>query len=110
MKQPCLRCPFRKDKPFRGLTPERAVAIANTVLGDGLFYCHETTEGDRITPSSKQCFGALVFANNVRGTIRHNVCFRLLIATGGIDSEAVNNCAIPVYKNPEEFVNNVTLL
>jgi hypothetical protein len=37
-------CPFRSDRPFQGLHPERASEIATALLHDGDFPCHKTVD------------------------------------------------------------------
>jgi hypothetical protein len=61
---PCGKCPFRKDVPIY-LRADRRRDIAESLLNDDNFYCHNTTvddpddDGDRMVVSDSQiCAGA----------------------------------------------------
>lgn len=49
MKEPCSNCPFRSDRPFRGLNRDRAEEIVKTLHADGGFHCHKTNKYDEET-------------------------------------------------------------
>jgi hypothetical protein len=58
-KRPCKTCPFRTGgQAVRGLHPARAEEIADTLLSDGSFTCHD----DLDAPESKRnhCVGAML--------------------------------------------------
>ena len=66
MREPCDKCPFRKDRPAY-LRAERAKEICRTLLSGSTFTCHQTTvpdeEDEEMTdgPNAQHCAGALIF-------------------------------------------------
>jgi hypothetical protein len=114
MKEPCKNCPFRADREFGGLHPNRARDIAiGIIYGDSDFACHKTVDysGDspQTTEQSKRCFGAALFAENVApGGVRANVCFRLALMAGEFRLEDINNCEVPTYDSIEDFCDAVS--
>lgn len=110
--QPCDNCPFRSDRPFRGFRKERAIALAETLMGDGDFYCHKTADysnddGPRIVSSSRLCIGAATFLENTRpGGSRANLIFRLAIGCGQLPPEQSHG--VPVYRSTAEFIEGAS--
>jgi len=47
-EQKCAKCPFSGEGPglalWQSLMPERRAEILNSLMADGNFYCHNTTE------------------------------------------------------------------
>lgn len=87
MKQPCKYCPFLTQLGGM-LHRERAREIADVLLNDAGFFCHETLDysrdaDHRITDDSKLCTGAMIFLEHVApGGCRANIQFRLAIMSG----------------------------
>jgi len=114
MKKPCDNCPFRADRPFRGLSPGRAREIAKSLMGDGDFPCHKTVDysgGDgegRTVESSTRCVGAAIFLENVRpGGMLANVQFRLAAMFGRLRPEELS-AEIPVYQSISDFIKGAS--
>jgi hypothetical protein len=109
VKTPCNNCPFRSDRPFRGLHPERANKIATALLHDGDFPCHKTVDysgddGGQATPDSKRCVGAAIFLEQVAvGGMLANVQFRMAAMFGELRPNELSR-AVPVYDSIEAFV------
>lgn len=113
MKEPCNNCPFRADRPFRGLLEEKANSIVQALYHDGGFHCHKIMDYSqnsrgRVTKNSKLCVGSAIFLENtVRGGMRCNVIYRLAIWAKELNPEELSK-AVPVYKSVEEFVQGST--
>lgn len=81
---PCDKCPFLRDSTL-GLNEARYEEIA---MGEGLFYCHETTvvceeTGESLEgPNTKVCAGFLSFRENME---QPNQMMRILERIGGYD-------------------------
>lgn len=108
MKEPCSNCPFRSDRPFRGLSEDRARDIAQVLHQDGSFHCHKTNsyeDGEGVvTKNSKLCTGAAIFLENTRpGGMLANLAFRLGCMREEIAPEMLSD-RVPVYASVEEFV------
>ena len=112
MKRPCENCPFRSDKPFRGLTKSRAKGIALSLRNDCLFPCHKTvdynnTPDGRITDKSKACIGSAIFMENTAsesGGCFANVQYRLRAMSGEFGYDDLESNDVPVYTSLSEFV------
>lgn len=60
MRVPCANCPFRTDNPT-ALRPGLAtLATQQIAFEDGLFACHKTTPGGKLTDKAQHCAGALI--------------------------------------------------
>lgn len=110
---PCNNCPFRISLHGRyQLSPERANAIIHGLMHDGPFPCHKTVDYSesgtgRSTEETTLCKGAALFLENtVQGGMRSNVCFRLGMAIGQLDSEPSDRSA--VYGSIEDFIEGAT--
>lgn len=110
MHKPCNHCPFRSDRPFRGLTRDRALQIHQALHADGGFPCHGTVEysdeGEpKMTKDSMPCIGAAAYLNHTcTGGARANVWFRLYQAFGSYDWDSVDGSH--VCKSLEQFIEN----
>lgn len=108
MKEPCSNCPFRSDRPFRGLSEDRAREIAEVLHQDASFHCHKTNDYCRgkgvVTKNSKLCTGAAIFLENTRrGGMLANLAFRFGYIRGEIKPEMLSN-RVPVYESVEDFI------
>lgn len=76
-KKPCSTCPFRMDeKAVRYLGEERAQEIADSLLGDATFTCHDDLE---LPDSERQhCVGAiLILEKNNKPNQMMRICERI---------------------------------
>lgn len=109
--RPCKKCPFRHDIPgyLRG---ERAEEIANSVLRQESFACHETTEEKEdddgeseavATADSQECAGAGIFAahHGVSSQLSRIAC-RLGIKVAELDMSA------PVFDDIDAMIDHHT--
>jgi hypothetical protein len=114
MKQPCNHCPFRSDRPFRGLYEEKANDIVHALFNDGSFHCHKTHERDDegdtvVTENSTLCIGAAIFLENTNPNgMLSNLSFRIGAMTGELRPEELSK-AVPVYKSREEFIQGASI-
>ena len=108
MSKPCSYCPFRSDREF-WLHPDRRQEIADSLLHDGNFPCHETTTFDnegRLTDRVKErfCVGAALFVENVTGSMLSNCSIRLSVMSKKLDYQNIDR-RIPIFKSAEDFIN-----
>ncbi len=108
LRRPCADCPFRHDRPGF-LIPERADAIATSVIDGYGFPCHKTTvmtedeEGNedlKPTPDSQLCAGAAIFMECNGGP---NGAMRIAAAFLGYDGKKLDMTS-PTVRTREEFV------
>lgn len=112
MKEPCSNCPFRSDRPFRGLRPQRAQEIAESLHRDSSFHCHKTNQFKNgkgvVTRDSKLCVGAAIFLENTRsGGMLANLAFRLGCWAGEIKPDQLSK-EVPVYQTIPEFIQGAS--
>lgn len=107
--QPCSNCPFRIDPAFHGLHPVRSREIANDLMRDSGFHCHQTVDYSDdsdgcITEKSRLCSGAALFLENVRpGGMRSNLAFRMGVMVGQLDlSQPLDTST--VYDSIDDFI------
>lgn len=112
MKQPCQDCPFLKSVKCV-LSAEKAHNILEAITHDKAFHCHKTVDYSKsfegeITPSSKLCFGAVLFLeNNVRGGCRSNVMFRFGLMRKEFQLDDLRQDD-SIYQSFEEFLDGVS--
>lgn len=107
MSKPCQHCPFRSDRDF-WLNPDRRKEIAEGVLNDAKFPCHETTtfgdEGQLIDRRKERfCIGAALFIENVTGSMFSNLAVRIAAMGKQLDPSNIDR-SIPVFESAEEFI------
>lgn len=108
LRKPCDNCPFRSDKPFYGLGPERVREIAEC---DGTFPCHKTTDLDtedgeaRVLPTSSHCAGFLIFRERLE---QPSQMMRIAERLGLYDRHKLDMTA-PVYDSVEAMVDGQRL-
>ncbi len=94
MKKPCANCPFRADKRFPMLR-ERREEIADAVLNDGYFPCHQTMDYEddcdepRETKKTHFCIGAFIVMDN-EDTAYQNQMVRLECRLGILNPEEID--------------------
>jgi hypothetical protein len=69
-RDPCPKCPFRKDSAPGWLGGHSPRDLLDVVLRDGAWPCHQTHEGmsfeaARKHPTVQHCGGAAAFASNI---------------------------------------------
>lgn len=110
--QPCDNCPFRSDRPFRGLHRERAIDIAEALHRDASFHCHKTVDyshdsDGRVSSSSRLCIGAATFLEHTRpGGMVANLAFRLGVRCGQIPRKLQHE--VPIYQSISEFIEGAS--
>lgn len=126
--QPCNNCPFRSDKPFRGLRRSRAIELAQSLLvKHGFFQCHKTVdyaalevtddvdeEIDVVETSEElahPCIGAVLFVDHLnadRGGCLSNLAFALSASSGHLWLDQLDRDS-PVCKSLDEFLDKATI-
>lgn len=107
LHRPCPKCPLRTDiRPF--LRPERAREIAEGLLADRYFVCHETVETEEDEDGEpfevnreeqEHCAGALIFLENHE---QPHQLMRIAERLGLYRPEKLDRSA-PVYESAEAF-------
>lgn len=99
---PCSNCPFRADKPFYGLYPERVDEIVQSLTDGFGFHCHKTLDylDDEpeavVTARARLCAGAL--ATLEREDAPNNI-MRIGERLGLYDPESLDADSQPVYES-----------
>jgi hypothetical protein len=102
MQEPCRNCPFRTDRPFRGLTRDRVVEIHQAIHDDSHFTCHKFIGKTH----KKLCVGSVMYLTYT-GDPFANLSYRLGAMRGDFYPEKIN-WEIPVAQNLEEFIDVAT--
>lgn len=103
LTDPCADCPFRSDKPFRGL--RRAPEIAESIEAGQEFYCHKTldyTDGEpEVVNRTRACAGAAIVVENGghRPSQLRQITERLGLPTAPLNMDA------PVYDSLEDWLD-----
>jgi hypothetical protein len=105
----CAHCPFRTDRQPFPLGRSRRREIANDILRDGNFGCHETTTFDDdgvyvFTPKERPCNGAVRLIEAVHGDCAANLSFRLAIKSGRLDRRKIDR-STPTCQTAEQFIS-----
>lgn len=113
LKTVCTDCPFRADKDFHGLHPERVSDIAQSLRDGASFHCHATLDYSRaeeigddedplspVVEKSQFCAGAL--ATMERGG-EANQIVRIAERLGLYDSEEFDWENQPVFEGVDEW-------
>jgi len=93
-------CPFKKSCMKGWLRHTRAVEIVDTVLNDGIFWCHETK--DRRRKNRSFCGGALILLEKEKG-LAASFPVRIGIMIGEISPDQLKNQK-SVFNTRAEFV------
>lgn len=113
LKKVCTDCPFRADKEFHGLDPERVSDIAQSLRDGASFHCHATLDYSRaeeigddeeplspVVKKSQFCAGAL--ATMEQGG-EANQIVRIGERLGLYDSEEFDWESQPVFEGLDEW-------
>lgn len=104
--KPCNDCPFRTDRPFRGLTKERAIEIHNSIHNDGFFPCHKYI--DYPNKDKRTCIGSVIYLENQNGVFC-NWTYRVAsLICGDFDLETLDY-SIPIASSLEKFISVSTI-
>ena len=105
--RPCKNCPFRTDCTPAWLGRARAADIAESLLAEASFSCHETNgfddEGETIeTSESQHCAGAMILLEHLK---RPNQWMRWMERLGFYDQAKMDMTA-PVFTTVDDFVRH----
>lgn len=100
MHKPCKNCPFRTDKPFKGLTPDRAREIESSIKNDELFLCHQTINWE--LKDRTVCIGSVIYLESGEGVFS-NWKYRVAALRGDFDLKELDY-QFPVAKSLKEFI------
>lgn len=103
LKKPCSNCPFRKDCMKGWLGKERTEDIVNTILNDGTFACHKTTEV-KDEKEYSHCAGALILLDKEKGYFA-NVMVRLAKMFGWFDESKITGQDL-IFDSKESVINH----
>jgi len=98
--QPCKTCPFRTDKPFKGLTPDRAREIDKSIHEDELFLCHQTIDWE--LEDRTVCIGSVLYLEYGEGVFT-NWKYRIAALRGDFNLKELDY-EFPVAKSLKEFI------
>lgn len=100
MQKPCKNCPFRTDRHFKGLTPERAEEIDSSIKNDELFLCHQTMNWE--LKDRTVCIGSVLYLEFGKGVFA-NWKYRVAELRGDFNIKELDY-SFPVAKSLKEFV------
>lgn len=105
---PCDNCPFRSDKPFRGLTKKRVIEIDQAINNDRFFSCHK----DIAKEKKRACAGSIIYLEKSSLGAFANVTYRLASMRGDFTPDQIKNLNLnstPIVASLDEFIKVATI-